>query len=102
MTRIPSQARLRHRASQQNVPHLFRLQELKGLDLYEKSVEDIQRHLSEDHFTSVDYVDFCLQRIHDVNPYLECIIEVNPDAIQIAADLDDERHLVGYSSDVQL
>ena len=102
MTRIPSQAHLRHRVSQQNIPHLFRLHELKNLDLYESSVEEIQQHLSENRFTSVNYVSFCLQRIHDVNPYLECIIEVNPDAMEIAAELDDERRLVGYISDVKL
>ena len=84
-----------HDLSQQDIPHLFRLEELKGLDLYESSVEEIQQWLSEGHFTSVDYVEFCLQRIHNVNPYLECIIEVNPDAVKIAAELDDERRQVG-------
>lgn len=84
-----------HDLSQQNIPHLFRLEELKGLDLYESSVEEIQQRLSEGHFTSVDYVEFCLQRIHNVNPYLECIIEINPDAVKIAAELDDERRQVG-------
>jgi amidase len=26
-----------------------------------------------------------------VNPYLEAVIEINPDALDIAAELDDER-----------
>lgn len=26
-----------------------------------------------------------------VNPYLECVIEINPDALAIAAILDEER-----------
>ena len=95
MTRIPSQFHLHQGPSQQSVPHLFRMKELEGLDLYESSVQDIQQHLSEERFTSVDYVKFCIQRILAVNPYLECIIEVNPDAIEIAADLDDERRHVG-------
>lgn len=86
--------RLHHDISQQNVPCLFRLEELKGLDVYESSVDEIQQSLSEGHFTSVDYVEFCLRRIHNVNPYLECIIEVNPDAVKIAAQLDEERHQV--------
>ncbi len=81
--------------SQQATPHLFRVEELKGFDLYECSVEVIQQYLSEDRFTSVDYVKFCLRRIHNVNPYLECVIETNPDAIEIAAELDDERRQVG-------
>ena len=60
--------------------------------------------------TSVDYVNFCLERIRavrktkalnspqqsglnsmQVNPYLEAIIEVNPDAVAIAGSLDDGR-----------
>lgn len=92
--RTAAQVRLHHDLSQQDIPHLFRLEELKGLDLYESSVEEIQQRLSEGRFTSVDYVEFCLQRIHNVNPYLECIIEVNPDAEKIAAELDDERRQV--------
>ena len=83
MARIPSQICQSHKASQQSVPPLFRLKELKGLDLYESSVDEIQQHLSEDRFTSVDYVKFCLQRIHDANPYLECIIEVNPPLLKL-------------------
>lgn len=83
-----------HGLSQQDIPYLFRLEELKGLDLYESSVEEIQQSLSEGQFTSVDYVQLCLRRIHIVNPYLECIIDVNPDAIEIAAELDDERRQV--------
>ena len=84
-----------HDLSQQDIPRLFRLEELKGLNLYESSVEEVQQCLLEGHFTSVDYVDFCLRRIHIVNPYLECIIEVNPDALKIAAGLDGERRQVG-------
>ena len=95
MTWTSAQAHLHRNLSQQGIPHLFRLERLKGFDLYENSVEEIQQHLSEGRFTSVDYVKFCLRRIHMVNPYLECIIEVNPDAVDIAAKLDEERRQVG-------
>lgn len=95
MARRTVQVRQHHDLSQQDIPRLFRLEELKGLNLYESSVEEIQQCLSEGHFTSVDYVEFCLRRIHIVNPYLECIIEVNPDAVKIAAGLDGERRQVG-------
>ena len=96
MARNPAQVHLHRNLIQQDFPHLFRLEKLKGLDLYESSVEEIQKCLSEGLFTSVDYVEFCLNRIHTVNPYLECIIEVNPDAVEIAAMLDDERCQVGH------
>lgn len=93
--RTETEVRRHHDLSQQDIPHLFRLEELKGLNLYECSMEEIQQYLSEGHFTSVDYVQFCLRRIFNVNPYLECIIEINPDATKNAAELDDERRQVG-------
>lgn len=95
MSSTSAQVHLRRNLSPQGIPHLFRLERLKGLDLYETSVEEIQQYLSEGRLTSVDYVKFCLRRIHTVNPYLECIIEVNPDAVEIAAKLDEERRQVG-------
>ena len=95
MTRASAQSHLHHNLSQQNIPHLFCLEKLNGLDLYESSVGQIQQYLSHGHFTSVDYVKFCLERIRVVNPYLECVIEVNPDAVEIAAELDEERRQVG-------
>lgn len=95
VSRTSGQVRPHHNLSQKAIPHLFHLEELKGLDLYETSVEEIQQYLSDGWFTSVDYVKFCLLRIHSVNPYLECVIEVNPDAIEIAVELDEERRQVG-------
>lgn len=95
--RTTAQVRLNHDLSQQDVPDLFRLEKLSGLDLYESSVQEIQQRLSKGHFTSLDYVKFCLRRIQSVNPYLECIIEVNPDAVHIASELDEERRQVGTS-----
>ena len=95
MTRASAQSHKHCNLSQQNIPHLFCLEKLKGLDLYESSVEQIQQYLSQGHFTSVDHVKFCLERIRVVNPYLECVIEVNSDAVEIAAGLDEERRQVG-------
>ena len=55
--------------SQQDVPDKFHVQSLKGIELYEVSVENLQRYLTEGRFSSVDYVRFCLERIHCVcNP----------------------------------
>ena len=101
MARTPAQTRPHRNLPQQGIPHRFRLEELRGLNLYEISVEEIQQSFSEGWFTSVDYVRFCLQRIHSVNPYLECVIEVNPDAVEIAAKLDDERRQVGDTFHLQ-
>ena len=101
MSWTSAQVHLHRNLSQQGIPQVFRLERLEGLDLYENSVEEIQQYLSEGRFTSVDYVKFCLRRIHLVNPYLECIIEVNPDAVEIAARLDEERRHVGDAFDLK-
>lgn len=95
MTRPSAQSQPHHNLSQQSIPQLFCLERLKGLDLYESSVGQLQQYLSNGNFTSVDHVKFCLERIRVVNPYLECVIEVNPDAVEIAAELDKERQQVG-------
>jgi hypothetical protein len=69
----------------------FRLSELKGLDLFEITIEELQRNYQHGSFTSVDYIQFCLDRIQKIDPYLEAIIETNLDALSIAASLNQER-----------
>lgn len=73
------------------MPPVFHLTKLKGHNLYEASVEEIQHLFSTNSFTAVEYTQFCLDRIQAVNPYLEAVIETNPDALKISADLDAER-----------
>ena len=102
MARISAQLHLPRNISRQSIPHPDRLEELNDFDLYESPVEETQQGLSEGRFTSVDHTKFCLERIRIVNPYLECIIEVNPDAIEIAAELDDERRQVGVVFNVSI
>ena len=51
---------------QQNVPQNFQVQPLKGVEVFEMTVEELQRYLTDRRFTSVDFVRFCLQRIHAV------------------------------------
>ncbi|MGB3124429.1 MAG: amidase family protein [Pseudomonas sp.] len=41
--------------------------------------------------TSVDLVSFLLARIHRLNPQLNAVIEVNPEALKAARKLDQER-----------
>ena len=56
----------RTEASQQHVPQQFQVQLLKGVDLFEMTIEELQRCLTDRRFTSVDFVKFCLERIHSV------------------------------------
>lgn len=96
--------------SQQHGPPCFRLGDLKNSDLYEITIEQLQSYFADGQITSVDYVRFCVERIRtvrqtqaldypqrsekisiQVNPYLEAIIEINPDAVAIAESLDNGR-----------
>ena len=72
------------------MPNVFRLPSLRGHDLYEVSIDELQHYYSSGAFDSEQYTQFCLDRIQATNPYLEAIIEANPDALMIARKLDAE------------
>ena len=76
---------------QEKVPSRLRLPLLRGWDMFEITVSELQSHFSAGHFSSSDYVSFCLAHARTLNPFLEAIIETNPDAIPIAQKLDEER-----------
>ncbi|KAH9054227.1 amidase signature enzyme [Lactarius vividus] len=67
-------------------------------DLYEASITELQDGLENGHFTSVDLVKAYFARIEEVNlqgPTLRAVIELNPSALQQAAELDLERRILG-------
>lgn len=83
---------IRRKAKQPtDIPPVFHLPKLNGHDLFEVSVDELQHLLSSQAFTSEELTQQCLDRIQAVNPYLEAVIETNPDALAIAKDLDRER-----------
>lgn len=53
-------------ASQHNILQVFRVPLLKGLKLYEITIDELQGSLSDKRFTSVDLVHFCIERIRCV------------------------------------
>ncbi len=55
--------------SEDNVPEVFRLRPFKSLNLYEVAVEELQLYMSNGDMTSVDYVMYCLERIHAVRSH---------------------------------
>ena len=64
----------------------------KGSDAFiEKTIPELQAMLASGQLTSRDLVLGYLQRIADVNPLLHAVIETNPRAVAIAAQLDNER-----------
>jgi amidase len=72
------------------IPEVFRLPTLKGHNLFEIDVSEIQHLYSIKAFTVKEYVQFCLEHIQRTNFYLEAVIETNPDALSIAEGLDGE------------
>lgn len=55
------------------------------------TLDDIATGLDAGHFTSVQLVEVFLARIKEVDVTFHSIIELNPDAVHIAAELDEER-----------
>ncbi|KAJ4543015.1 hypothetical protein HRR80_001930 [Exophiala dermatitidis] len=76
---------------QDDLPEVFRLPLCNGQDLYEVSVDELQHLFTSGALTSEDYVQFCLDHVQKTNPYLECVIETNPEALKHARTLDGER-----------
>lgn len=74
-----------------DTPSAFHLPKLKSHDVFEMSVDELQHFYSSGAFTAEEYTQYCLDRIQAANPYLEAIIETNPDALAIARQLDVER-----------
>ena len=47
-------------------PAAFQLTRLKGVDLFEVTIDQLQDHYEQGRFTCADYVDFCLERLRKV------------------------------------
>ncbi|KAJ5745801.1 hypothetical protein N7520_010983 [Penicillium odoratum] len=70
---------------------LFPMRHCHGFQLEEASVDDLQKRLTNGTFTSVQLLECYLNRIAQTQPYLNAILQHNPDAYTIAQKLDDER-----------
>ena len=64
---------------------------LKEFDLAEKTIAELQAEMKSGGLSSEEITRKYLERIKDVDKELNSIIEVNPDAVQIAERLDKER-----------
>ena len=83
--RVSSLSRREH--SQQHVPQNFRVQLLKGVDLFEMTIEELQQCLADLRFTSVEFVRFCLQRIHSVRaPFLASSVSTISRILMLSLD----------------
>ncbi|XWS40160.1 hypothetical protein CRYUN_Cryun18bG0116400 [Craigia yunnanensis] len=70
----------------------------KGHDfnIEEATIESIQTAFAENKLTSLQLVDFYLQRIENLNPVLRSVLEINPDAPVQAEEADRERKSSNY------
>src|ERR1051326_4656096 len=69
-----------------------------SFDVQEKTIAELQDALQSGQLTSHQLTAIYLQRIDDVNqrgPAIKAILEINPDALAIAAQLDEERRIKG-------
>src|SRR6266478_7177059 len=62
-----------------------------GFDFVEKSILELQAAMASGQLTSQELTHGYIQRIQSLNPTLHAVIEVNPNAIAIATQLDTER-----------
>jgi amidase len=64
---------------------------LHGVALDTATVLDLQRDMNKHRFTSAQLTSFYLDRIQQLNPELNAVIETNPDALSEAAASDARR-----------
>src|SRR5256885_5112567 len=62
-----------------------------GFDFVEKSIPELQDAMAASQLTSRELTHGYIRRIQSLNPLLHSVIEVNPNAIAIASQLDNER-----------
>src|SRR5215469_11106340 len=60
-------------------------------DLVEKSISELQDAMAAGQLTSQDLTHGYIRRVQDLNPLIHSVIELNPNAIAIATQLDAER-----------
>src|SRR2546421_4285523 len=62
-----------------------------GFDFVEKSILELQAAMAAGQLNSRELTHGYIRRIQSLNPLLHSVIEVNPNAIAIASQLDNER-----------
>lgn len=67
----------------------------KPFELEEHGITDLQAAMRSGRETAVSLTKKYLRRIEALNPLLRAVLEVNPDALAIARDLDHERKIKG-------
>lgn len=73
-------------------PALFPMPECgQNVTIEEATIDQLQHHLSNGDITSQQLAMCYLTRIYQTNDYINSVLEVNPDVLNIATQLDAER-----------
>ncbi|KAK3028467.1 hypothetical protein RJ639_040036 [Escallonia herrerae] len=67
----------------------------RAFPIEEATIKDLQSAFADNKLTSRQLVDFYIRRIKTLNPVLRAVIEVNPDAQELADKADRERNSNG-------
>ncbi|KAF9072329.1 amidase signature domain-containing protein [Rhodocollybia butyracea] len=74
-----------------NTSNLFPMRLCHGFQLEEATIDDIQAEFSSGRLTGVQLLQCYYDRIYQLQPYVNAVLQFNPDAMAIAESLDAER-----------
>ncbi|KAI0100849.1 amidase [Nemania sp. FL0031] len=69
----------------------IRMPPCRGVNIEDVSIGQLQQWLQDGRFTAVDLAECYLERTRRLNGVLKAVLELNPDALDIARERDDER-----------
>ncbi|CUS24967.1 LAQU0S22e01222g1_1 [Lachancea quebecensis] len=70
---------------------LFPMDTCSGITLEYATIDQLQHYLNKGSLTSQDLIRCYTERFFQVNPYVNGILQLNPDALKIAKEMDEER-----------
>ncbi|RMZ02218.1 hypothetical protein D0862_06114 [Hortaea werneckii] len=71
----------------------FPMPACNGTIIEDATIDQLQQQLGEGTLTAQHLVKCYLRRIDQTNDYINSVLEINPDCLQIAAQLDEERRM---------
>jgi amidase len=74
---------------------------LHGIDLEAATIPDLQRAMDHGRISAVELTKFYLSRIRALDPKVNAVLAVNPDALKIAAASDRQRRQHGSRSPLE-
>lgn len=74
---------------------------LRGIDLESATIPDLQKAMNRGRLSAVQLTAFYLRRIRAVDPRVNAVLAINPDAMRIAAASDRQRRAHGARSPLE-